>query len=174
MVLTDEQQTDMYPMATMEDGRQRDQRKSASLTLGLDSSRVALPPGYPLDTTTNPNNYVAELSGAGGTTPVIGPGMMLKVMAGDQISIRATSWYRLNGTTPGQPVTATPLVSDLLTALISGVSGLPLGNEGPGLAQQLAVQYSYPEFQCGAIPVGYRQPYRQYQTACLPELDPAG
>jgi len=129
MVLTDEQQTDMYPMATMEVG---DSATENLYYMGLDSSRVPLPPGYPLDTTTNPNNYVAELSGAGGTTPVIGPGMMLKVMAGDQVSIRATSWYRLNGTTPGQPVTA-PVISDLLTALISGVSGLP-GNEGPSLA----------------------------------------
>jgi RHS repeat-associated protein len=65
--------------------------------------------------------------------------MMLKVMAGDQVSIRATSWYRLNGSAPGQPVTA-PLISDLLTALISGVSGLP-GNEAPSLA---ALQGSKP------------------------------
>jgi RHS repeat-associated protein len=129
MVLTDEQQTDMYPMATMEVG---DSATENLYYIGLDSSRVAKPVGYPADTTTNPNNEVAELSGAGGTTPVIGPGMILKVMAGDQVSIRATSWYRLNGSTPGQPVTA-PAISDLLTALISGVSGLP-GNEGPGLA----------------------------------------
>jgi RHS repeat-associated protein len=129
MVLTDEQQTDMYPMATMETG---DSATENLYYIGLDSSRSTLPPGYPLDTTTNPNNYVAELSGAGGTTPVIGPGMVLKVMAGDQVSIRAESWYRLNGSTPGQPVTA-PLISDLLTALISGVSGLP-GSEGPSLA----------------------------------------
>jgi len=136
MVLTDEQQTDMYPMATME---YADSATENLYYIGLDSSRVAKPVGYPADTTTNPNNEVAELSGAGGTTPVIGPGMILKVMAGDQVSIRATSWYRLNGTTPGQPTTA-PLISDLLTALISGVSGLP-GNEGPSLA---ALQSSKP------------------------------
>jgi hypothetical protein len=136
MVLTDEQQTDMYPAATMEVG---DSATENLYYIGLDSSRVTLPPGYPLDTTTTPNNYVAELSGAGGTTPVIGPGMILKVMAGDQVSIRAESWYRLNGSTPGQPVTA-PLISDLLTALISGVSGLP-GSEGPSLA---ALQSSKP------------------------------
>jgi RHS repeat-associated protein len=136
MVLTDEQQTDMYPAATMEVG---DSATENLYYIGLDSSRSPLPPGYPLDTTTNPNNYVAELSGAGGTTPVIGPGMVLKVMAGDQVSIRAESWYRLNGAIPGQPVVA-PLISDLLTALISGVSGLP-GNEAPSLA---ALQSSKP------------------------------
>jgi RHS repeat-associated protein len=129
MVLTDEQQTDMYPMATMEYG---DSATENLYYIGLDSSRNSLPAGYPADTTTNPNRWVAKLSGAGGTTPVVGPGMILKVMAGDQVSIRATSWYRLYGASPAPPVT-TPLVSDLLTALVSGVGGLP-GSEGPSLA----------------------------------------
>jgi hypothetical protein len=57
----------------------------------------------------------------GGSTsgPVIGPGIVLKVMAGDQFSIRVGSWYQLNGTTPGAPVN--PL-TDLLTHLISGMA----------------------------------------------------
>jgi len=79
--------------------------------------------GYPTDTTTNPNNYVAGLSSADGSQK-IGPGIVLKVMAGDKFSIRATSWYKLNGTNPGTPVT--PL-SDLVTALINGVGGIPGG-----------------------------------------------
>jgi len=126
LVLTDETQTDMYPAATMEVG---DSATENLYYMNLDSTRSALPPGYPTDTTTNPNNYVAKVS-SDGTVPAIGPGIVLKVMAGDQFSIRVSSWYRLNGTTPGTPVS--PL-TDLLTSLISGISGIP-NPEGPGLS----------------------------------------
>jgi len=120
MVLTDEQETDRYPMATMEVG---DSALENLYYTNLDTYRTSLPTGYPTDTTTKPNNYVAGLSSADGSQK-IGPGVVLKVMAGDMFSIRATSWYKLNGTSPGTPVT--PL-SDLVTALINGVGGLPGG-----------------------------------------------
>jgi RHS repeat-associated protein len=126
MVLTDETQMDMYPAATMEVG---DSATENLYYMGLDSTRSALPPGYPTDTMTNPNNYVAKLS-VNDNTPVIGPGIVLKVMAGDQFSIRVSSWYRLNGTSPGTPVNP---VTDLLASLISGISGIP-NPEGPGLS----------------------------------------
>jgi RHS repeat-associated protein len=118
VVLTDEQQTDMYPAAAMETA---DSSLENLYYSKLDDTRSTLPAGYPSDTTTNPNTYVIKVSGATGQSK-IGPGITLKVMAGDQFSIRATSWYKANGTQPGQP--ANP-VTDLLTALISGVSGLP-------------------------------------------------
>jgi RHS repeat-associated protein len=126
MVLTDETQTDMYPAATMEIG---DSATENLYYMNLDDTRSILPPGYPTDTTTNPNAYVAKVS-SDGTVPAIGPAVVLKVMAGDQFSIRVSSWYRLNGTTPGTPVS--PL-TDLLTSLISGISGIP-NPEGPGLS----------------------------------------
>jgi len=81
---------------------------------------------------TNPNKYVARLNG-GTSGPKIGPGIVLKVMAGDQFSIKASSWYRLNGTSPGTP--SSPL-TDLVTALISGIGGLPGGGHpSPALMQ---------------------------------------
>jgi RHS repeat-associated protein len=120
MVLTDEQQTDRYPAATMEPGAAVTENLFYSK---LDNTRTALPAGYPSDTTTNPNQNVARLNG-GTAGPKIGPGITLKVMSGDQFSIRASSWYRLNGTSPGTP--ANPL-SDLLAALISGIGSLPGG-----------------------------------------------
>jgi RHS repeat-associated protein len=126
MVLTDETQTDMYPAATMEIG---DSATENLYYMNLDDTRSALPLGYPADTTTNPNNYVAKVS-SDGTVPAIGPAVVLKVMAGDQFSLRVSSWYRLNGTTPGAPVS--PL-TDLLASLISGISGVP-NPEGPGLS----------------------------------------
>jgi RHS repeat-associated protein len=126
MVLTDEQQTDRYPAATMEVGDSATENLYYSK---LDSVRVGLPAGYPTDTTTNPNNYVALLDGS---SHKIGPGITLKVMAGDQFSIRVSSWYRLNGTSPGAPVNPLP---DLLGALISGVGGLPGGHPTPAVLQ---------------------------------------
>jgi RHS repeat-associated protein len=120
VVLTDEKQTDLYPAATMESANSTTEGLYYS---GLDNTRTTLPAGYPTDQTTNPNNYVARLNG-GTAGPKIGPGITLKVMAGDQFNIKASSWYRLNGTTPGTP--ASPL-SDLLTALISGIGGIPGG-----------------------------------------------
>ena len=118
MVLTDEQETDQYPAATMEVG---DSATENLYYTNLDATRVTLPAGYPTDTSTRPNNYVAQLYSNGDGT-VVGPGIVLKVMAGDQFSIRTTSWYQLNGTSPGTPVN--PL-TDVVSALIAGVAAVP-------------------------------------------------
>ena len=120
MVLTDEQESDKYIAATMEVA---DSAQENLYYSNLSNTRTNLPAGYPTDTTTNPNNKVARLNGSS-AGPKIGPGITLKVMAGDQFSIRASSWYRLNGTTPGSP--ANPL-TDILASLISGVGNLPGG-----------------------------------------------
>jgi len=122
-VLTDEQQTDMYPAATMETADSATENLYYSK---LTDTRTTLPAGYPTDTTTNPNNYVIRLTGTAGHT--IGPGITLKVMAGDQFSIKASSWYKANGSNPGTP--ANPL-TDLLVALIGGVGGIPGGHLSP-------------------------------------------
>ena len=118
MVLTDEQETDQYPAATMEVG---DSATENLYYTGLDETRVALPAGYPTDTTTKPNNYVAQLYSPDGN-PVIGPGIVLKVMAGDRFSIRTSSWYQLNGTSPGTVVN--PL-TDIVSSMIAGVAHIP-------------------------------------------------
>jgi hypothetical protein len=119
MVLTDEQESDKYIAATMEvpDSAQENLYYS-----NLTNTRASLPAGYPTDTTTNPNNKAAHLGGP--TGPKIGPGITLKVMAGDEFSIRVSSWYRLNGSAPGAP---TNPLTDVLTSLISGVANLPGG-----------------------------------------------
>lgn len=60
MVLTDQQQPDLYPAATMETANSATEELYYN---GLENTRTPLPPGYPTDTTTNPNAYVARLSG---------------------------------------------------------------------------------------------------------------
>ena len=116
MVLTEEQQTDGYPDASLEDATIAMER----LYYGnLDSGRVnkSTVPGYPTDNYTSPNNYIQQLNGSGFK---VGANIVLKVMAGDTINIRANSWYRQNGISPGTP--NSPL-SSLVLGLAGGVAG---------------------------------------------------
>lgn len=63
----------------------------------LDATRADKYIGYPNDSYTNPNNKVAKLDGNGNK---IGPGILIKIMAGDSYHLRANSWYRTNGASP--------------------------------------------------------------------------
>ena len=112
MVLTDEQQTDAYPAASMETAAAAIENIFYS---NIEETRTAKPAGYPDDSYTNPNNFVAKLNGSGNK---VGPGIVLRVMSGDQVNIRASSWYNLNGSQTGTPVS--PL-NDLLTSLSRGI-----------------------------------------------------
>ncbi len=89
-VVTEEQRTDAYPMATMEISN------AASDTLyyaNVAETRAAKPSGMPVDNAyTNPNAYVAKVKGDGNK---IGPSIMLKVMAGDTFLRRNVSLIAL-------------------------------------------------------------------------------
>ncbi|GAB2839370.1 DUF6443 domain-containing protein [Ferruginibacter profundus] len=115
IVLTDEQQVNQYPAATMEIAAATTEEL---LYANLTATRTDKPSGYPVDNTTSPNDKVAKVNGSGNK---IGPSIILKVMAGDKFNIKVSSWYKTNGATPGTPVSPLP---DLLTALINGVSGV--------------------------------------------------
>jgi hypothetical protein len=108
MVLTEEQQTDQYPLASMELAQNATESAFYSK---VPETRTIKPAGYPADATTNPNAYAAKVRGDGNK---IGPGITLKVMAGDKFSIKANSWYKTNGV---QPQAATNPLNDLLIAL---------------------------------------------------------
>ena len=54
--------------------------------------------------------------------------MLLKVMAGDRFNLRATSWWK----SPNVPGTTANPLSDIVTALISGVPGASGGKVGVG------------------------------------------
>ncbi len=116
MVLTDEVKVDPYPVASLEDGNINNEKQYYNIpddaATRVHKSTVG---GYPNDTYTNPNDYVHKLSGSG---TKIGTSIVLKVMAGDKVDIRANSWYRLNGAIPN-PSTISP-VTDLVTALANG------------------------------------------------------
>ena len=120
MVLTEEQKTDAYPAATMEPG---DAGRDTSYYTNINETRNNLPDGYPTDNSySDPNEKVAKVSGSGNK---IGPAITLKVMAGDKFSLRVSSWYKKNGTTPATP--SSPLGS-LITALTGSIGTIAAGH----------------------------------------------
>jgi len=132
MLPTEEQQTDAYSNVGLEDATIATERLYYG---GLDSGRVnkSTVPGYPTDTYTSPNNYIQQLNGNGYK---IGANIVLKVMAGDTINIRANSWYRQNGAAPGTP--NSPL-SSLVASLAGGVAGTDPGHYLLGPLKQTGV-----------------------------------
>ncbi len=128
VVITDDIKVDKYPPASMETAQAATEE---AIYANLPQTRSQIPPGYPTDTYTSPNNYVAKVSGSGNR---IGPSITLKVMAGDKFNLRVTSWYKLNGATPGNPVNPLP---DLIAALLNGVGGAAAGIHGASIGTQL-------------------------------------
>lgn len=124
MVLTDQIDTSLYPVATLEPA-----------TLGSDTTYYSnitttrmtpLPSGYPANTPPG-NAWVAKVSGASGSQK-IGPAIILKVMAGDKFNVTVNSWWQ-NASSPGTPVS---VFNDLVTALAGGAASV--GGKG-SLAQ---------------------------------------
>jgi RHS repeat-associated protein len=77
----------------------------------LTETRVDKPSGYPYDPYLDPHYKVAKTRGDG---QKIGPGIVLKVMAGDKFNLRVSSWWKSNGVSPGS--VASPL-NDLISVL---------------------------------------------------------
>lgn len=120
MVLTEEQQTDAYPVASLESAKLTNEKLYYNIPDGssvrVNKNTVA---GYPANDTTytNPNDFIQQLSGNG---TKIGSSIVLKVMAGDKFNVRVSSWYRTNGASIEAPIN--PL-ADILTSLVTGVAG---------------------------------------------------
>ncbi len=122
MVLTEEQQSDMYIAATMETATAAQEETFYS---NLPETRTDVPANYP---PINGNQKVAKLNGnesgdAGGVK--IGPAILLKVMAGDKFNVTVNSWWEAI-TRPGTP---TSPYNALLNAL-SGSIAAQNGNHG--------------------------------------------
>jgi len=100
VVLTEEQQTDMYPAATMELATATIEE---SLYDNISYTRDDPPQDYPADTPPG-NAKVARVKGNyffGPTRVEIGPGKLLKVMAGDKFHFQVNSWWS-DKATPSQ------------------------------------------------------------------------
>jgi RHS repeat-associated protein len=127
MVLTDELKTDMYPAASMEELNEPSDISDPANYIPFYSNTdytynedfrysVGSISDYPWDDYIEPNEYVAKLQAD--SVGKIGPGIALKVMAGDKFNVRVSSWYKTNNESPEAPQ---PLNS-LLEALIGSFS----------------------------------------------------
>ena len=122
MVLTTQRDTTAY-LASME-AAYRSKENALFYNIPQTAySRVLA--GYPVDlSTTNPNDSVIALNGTAGKTQ--GPAIILKVMAGDIVSVGAKCFYNSQtGTIPRNTA-----VSDLVASLASGLVGLTGGGKG--------------------------------------------
>ena len=118
MVLTEEAQTDAYPVASLETAQlSNEQNYYSGLTDGrINKSGVA---DYPNDTYTSPNDFIQQLNGGG---PKIGSNMLLKVMAGDKFNLRVNSWWKSDASPDGPNSPLTDIIN-ALNAAIPGLSG---------------------------------------------------
>ncbi|WP_343672472.1 DUF6443 domain-containing protein [Chitinophaga sp.] len=124
MVLGTKSDTAVYA-ATMETSASSIEN---ALFNNIDNTRAAKPAVYPTDNTTSPNDYVAKLNGVNGQK--IGPSLVLRVMAGDSITIVCKALYKNAGaSTSGN--TSSSMVSAILQAFSgSGVSDGVHGGTG--------------------------------------------
>ncbi|WP_343704733.1 RHS repeat-associated core domain-containing protein [Chitinophaga sp.] len=122
MVLTEGSQQQLY-LASMETERSATEN---ALFSNIESSRSAKPAGYPQDATAgSQNSQVAKLNGQHPDKRV-GPSLVLKVMAGDTISIGAKAFYKSIGRKQDKSLVP---VADMATSLLRAFGG---GQPGGG------------------------------------------
>ncbi|MBO9636318.1 MAG: hypothetical protein J7578_24665, partial [Chitinophagaceae bacterium] len=119
MVLTEEQPSDCYLAATVEDARVDNEK----LLYDIKSARI-------IDKTTTGatqasfENKLYRTHG-GLTNEKTGLGIVLKVMAGDKVAIRGESFYSLPGGNAGSPLTLA--LAELLTSFVGSGTGAAKG-----------------------------------------------
>ncbi len=119
MVLTDQEQTDMYLAATMEDEAEPSE---VQLYGNIIETKIRIDEidEYPTDSYTDPNEFVAKVMAE---DQIIGPNITLKVMAGDKVNIRVSSYYKLSSL----PWDNEYIVPNLIASAAGGVAGLSNG-----------------------------------------------
>jgi len=129
-VLTEEVKTNAYPRASMENLANPNNEGDplnyipyySNTNYPVDGtvrelkSATANPP---VSGTTDPNNHWAKLSNQAGGRKT-GPGILIKVMAGDKIELACEMWWR--GTVSGNTTNQSP-VADILLQLAAGLTG---------------------------------------------------
>lgn len=121
MVLSTEQQTDMYPPATMEVA---DSTLQQSFYANLSETRSNPPSGYPANTPAG-NAKVAKVGASAGSKKV-GPSITLKVMAGDKFHVTVNSWWKSTNT----PTTPINPLADLVALLNTSIGSITSSHTG--------------------------------------------
>ena len=116
MVLTEETEQDSYT-ATME---QANAAVEDQLFDSVSSTQYPKPAGFDTDTS---NHYVSRLNAGPSANQVVGPSIILKVMAGDTLTAAVYGWYNALV----QPPVNTSLVTSLLAGLVPGTMAASSG-----------------------------------------------
>lgn len=124
MLLSDQKDTAFYPTATMEPETIEFEENYYS---NLSNSATNPPSGYPDEP--HGNKKVSALLGGESMKPMIGPAILLKVMAGDKVNIQVNSWWN-SGSTPGTPYSPlTTLLSKIGYSMEGVIGGHPTASE---------------------------------------------
>lgn len=120
VVLTQGKDTAQY-IATME-GVYRTTENALFYNIPTTVYARASAPGYPVDlTVTSPNDSVAKVNGSGNK---VGPAIILKVMAGDQVDIGTSYYYNSVSVSTGQKLSSSDLLNSVAAGLVSLTGGL--------------------------------------------------
>lgn len=134
VVITEEQKTDAYPLATMEAATINTEE---TWYANLVATQFDKPSWFSDPDYTANSNKVARLKNVSDTKK-IGPSLLLKVMAGDSYDLRVASGWKSTSTPANS---STNVLNDLVTALSANLAGLSSGkatqsqleNAGSGL-----------------------------------------
>jgi len=119
-VLTDQTDFTMYA-ATMETEAAA---QEVALFSNVEETRTEVPSGYPADETTEKNKFAAKLNAKAGGKK-IGPSLVLRVMAGDTVQIKAKAFYKFQGPTDNNGKTP---VEDMVAGLVQAFGGVASEN----------------------------------------------
>lgn len=136
VVLSEERKTDIY-QAGMETAN-----RSFEITLfgnKINTTADTKPGGFD---TENDNQQVSKVNGTTAEGRV-GPGVVLKVMAGDRIKARTFAWYLPTGMDNTTDPTLPAIISNLLGQLVPGIAGAGKGS----LAEQVTGSIIQPGMQ---------------------------
>jgi RHS repeat-associated protein len=117
MVLTDE----VEPAAIYQAGMELSNQAFETQLFGqkINETRAAKPGGFDTD---NTNEQVSVVNGTTKETK-IGPGVVLKVMAGDKFKAMTQAWYQPTGTDNTTDPTLENILTNLITQMAGGVAG---------------------------------------------------
>jgi len=118
VVLTEQRDTGVY-MATME-ATYRNKEKALFYNIDSCSYAVSSILNYPTDGTTTPNDSVAKVSG---TSHPMGPGLLLKVMSGDSLTVVSKYFYKSSGASSGSQNQAANIIASLAQGLVGMTGG---------------------------------------------------
>jgi RHS repeat-associated protein len=122
MVLTEEQKTDVYQAGMEEANRSRE--------VAMFGDKVATkswdkPAGF--ESTPDANNQKVVRLYSSDPEKATGPGVILKVMAGDKIAARTLAWYQATGMQYSSSPVSSTFIANLALQLFTGLSGMPHG-----------------------------------------------